>query len=63
MARPGARRAAGAIRVKGGQMATSTPGFASAAAAIASSSASAASEPFIFQLPATSLRRTFLSFP
>src|SRR5436190_2004931 len=57
MVSPPERVKAGAIRVKGGQMATSTPPVSRAPWAIGASSDSAAIEPFIFQLPATSLRR------
>ena len=62
MATPVSRATAAAIRVKGGHTATSTDGWARAASAMPSSSASAASVPFIFQLPATSLRRA-ISIP
>jgi hypothetical protein len=58
---PPARARAGAISVKGGQMATSTPAWPLAAAAIWLISLSAPSDPFIFQLPTTSLRRTLCS--
>ena len=53
-----ARAAAGAISVAGTAIATSTRG--SSAAPIPSSSARLASDPFIFQFPATSLRRMSL---
>jgi hypothetical protein len=63
MARPPDRATAEGMSVKGGQIATSTPDAARAAAAIGASSAKAARLPFIFQLPATSLRRRFICFP
>src|SRR5690349_12826464 len=55
---PPARVTAGAIKVKGGQTATSTLAALRAASAIPTSSFRADRLPFIFQLPATSLRRT-----